>query len=96
MLWNANGLAQHAAEVRTFLQNQKANIMLISVIHFTMISHVKIPNYTTYDTQHPNGTAHEGTAIILTHYLWAGLLIKYPRFLNAFNIQPHNIFLLTV
>ena len=37
--------------------------------------------------------------IKLTHCRLDGLLIKYPQFpdvLNALNVQPHNIFLLTV
>jgi len=47
--------------------------MLTSETHFTMRSYFKIPNYTIYDTQHPNGTAHGGTAILIRngikHYL---------------------------
>ena len=65
MLWNANGLAQHAAEVKTYIQNQKADIMLTFETHFTTKSYIKIPNYIIYDTQHPDGTAHGGTAIII-------------------------------
>jgi hypothetical protein len=47
--------------------------MLIYETHFTKKSYVKIPKYTIYDTQHPDGTAHGGTAIMikngLKHYL---------------------------
>ena len=39
--------------------------MLISETHFTMKSHIKIHNYTIYDSQHPDGTAHGGTAVII-------------------------------
>jgi hypothetical protein len=39
--------------------------MLISETHFTTKSYIKIPNYTIYDTKHPDGTAHGGTAIII-------------------------------
>jgi hypothetical protein len=39
--------------------------MLISEMHFTTRSYFKIPNYTIYDTQYPDGTAHGGTAIII-------------------------------
>ena len=38
-------------------------------------------------------------SIILTLLRPDGLLIKYPQFpdvLNALNVQPHNIFLLTI
>jgi hypothetical protein len=65
VLWNTNGLAQHAEEVKTYIQNQEVDVMLISETHFTTKSYIKIPNYSGYDTQHPNGTAHGGTAIII-------------------------------
>jgi len=42
---------------------------------------------------------HELTLRLLTLCRPDGLLIKYPQFpdlLNALNVQPHNIFLLTV
>jgi len=39
--------------------------MLISETHFTKKSCVKIPNYTIYATQHSDGTAHGGTAIVI-------------------------------
>ena len=72
-LWNANGLTQHTEEVKTYIQNQQVYIMLILETHFTTRSYFKIPNYTIYDTQHPDGTAHGGTAILIKngikHYL---------------------------
>ena len=40
-------------------------VLLISEIHFTTKSYIKIPNYRIYDTRHPDGTAHGGTAIII-------------------------------
>ena len=64
MLKNANGLAQHTAEVKIYIQNQNADIIMISETHFTT-SYIKIPKYTIYDTQHPDGTAHGGAAIII-------------------------------
>jgi exonuclease III len=65
VLWNVNGLAQHAEEVKIYVQNQKADIMLISETHFTKKSCIKIPNYSIYDTQHPDGAAHGGATIII-------------------------------
>lgn len=64
-IWNANGLARRRQELKTFLINQNMDIMLISETHFTKKSYIKIHNYTTYNTQHPDGTAHEGTAVII-------------------------------
>lgn len=39
--------------------------MFISEIHFTKKSYLNIPRYIFYDTQHPDGAAHGGTAIII-------------------------------
>ncbi len=63
VLWNANGLARHANEIKTYLRLQEIDIMLISETHFTKKSSLCIPHCSTYDTQHPDGTAHGGTAI---------------------------------
>lgn len=64
-LWNANGLTQHAQELKIFLDNKDIDIMLISESHYTNRSHLKIHNYSVYNTQHPDGTAHGGTAVII-------------------------------
>jgi exonuclease III len=64
VLWNANGLVQHAEEVKTYLQNQKVDIMLISETHFTKKSYIKIPDYSIYDT-HPDCTGRGGTIIVI-------------------------------
>jgi hypothetical protein len=39
--------------------------MLISETHFTDRSYFNIPKYLTYSTNHPDNTAHGGTAIII-------------------------------
>lgn len=64
-VWNANGLCRHVQEVKSFLQIQEIDIMLISESHFTDKSYIKIPNYVIYDTKHPDKKAHGGTAIII-------------------------------
>lgn len=64
-LWNANGLSQHQQELESFLTSQNIDIMLISETHFTHRSYIKIPKYVVYDTKHPDGTSHGGTAIII-------------------------------
>lgn len=64
-IWNANGLIQRSQELKTFLIEHDIDIMLISETHFTKKSYLKIPRYNIYDTQHPDGTAHGGTAIII-------------------------------
>lgn len=65
VVWNANGLAQHRQEVELFLNTQEIDIMLVSETRFTERNYFKIPKYTTYVTNHPDGTAHGGTAVIV-------------------------------
>jgi hypothetical protein len=48
-LWNANGLAQHALELQTFLACRNIDIMLLSETHFTLKSYLRIPHYTRGD-----------------------------------------------
>lgn len=64
-LWNANGLAQRSQELKLFITENKIDVVLLSETHFTDRSFFKIPHYTIYDTKHPDGTAHGGTAIII-------------------------------
>ena len=64
-LWNSNGLIQHRQELILFLQIHNIDIMFISETHFTERSYLAIPGYNVYNTQHPDGTAHGGTAIII-------------------------------
>jgi len=85
--WNANGLNQHTQEVKTFIQNQDLDLLLISETHYTKKSYFKMPQYTIYETNHPDGTAHGGTAIIIKnsikHY-------ELPKFEQA-HIQATSI-----
>jgi hypothetical protein len=39
--------------------------MLISEMHFTEKSYLKLPKYTVYHMNHPAGTAQSGTAVII-------------------------------
>lgn len=64
-IWNANGLAQRSQELKTFILQQNIDIMLTSETHFTKKSYLRMAGYTIYETQHPDGLAHGGTAIII-------------------------------
>lgn len=64
-LWNANGLSQHNAEVQAYINICKVDVLLITETHFTSRSHIKIPGYNIYYTNHPSGNAHAGTAVII-------------------------------
>lgn len=64
-LWNADGLYGRSQEIITFLSIHNIDIMLISETHCTTKSFIRIPNYNIYNTRHPDGTAHGGTAVII-------------------------------
>ena len=42
-IWNANGLQQHAKELKTFIYEQNIDIMMISETHFTDKHYLRIP-----------------------------------------------------
>jgi exonuclease III len=76
-LWNVNGLIWHKEEIILFLKEQHIDILLISETHFTAESYIRIPNYRVYNTNHPGGTAHGGTAILIKHITNHYQLQKY-------------------
>lgn len=64
-VWNANDLAQHSLELKKFIKLYDIDIILISEIYFTGISHLSIPGYSIYCTKQPNGTVHSDSATIV-------------------------------
>lgn len=75
--WNANGLINHTQEIILFLEMNKIDILLISESHATVRTVVKIPYYTVYYANHPDGSAHAGSAIIIKTSLQHSLLQPY-------------------
>lgn len=63
--WNTNGLSPNKSEVEILLKMHDLDILLISETHLTDKSHIQIRNYNIYTTNHPDGTAHGGTAILI-------------------------------
>jgi len=63
--FNANGLKNHVIELQTVLSDKRIDIALISEIHFTKYSHISIPGYYLLKSNHPDGTAHGGAAILI-------------------------------
>jgi exonuclease III len=51
--------------------------MLISETHFTDRSYFNMPKYLTYSTNHPDTTAHGGTAILIKRAINHHELPKY-------------------
>jgi len=63
--WKANGLQQHKDEVVLFLKQNQIDMLLISETHFTSKNYFSIPGYERCCKNHPDGTAHGDTAIII-------------------------------
>jgi hypothetical protein len=63
--WNTNGLSNHKSELNQFLQDNNIDVLLVSETHSTDRTVLKIPNYSIYHCNHPNGTAHGGAAILI-------------------------------
>lgn len=64
-LWNARGLVNHGPEIATFIRLHDTDVMLISEAHYTERSYFRIQGYTIYNTKHPSGGGHAGSAIII-------------------------------
>jgi hypothetical protein len=65
--------------------------MLISETHLTEKSYLKLPNYKTYHTNHPAGTARGGTAIIIKNCIKHNRLNNYSQdFLQANSVSVEN------
>ncbi|KAJ8725184.1 hypothetical protein PYW07_016142 [Mythimna separata] len=63
--WNTNGLSPNKGEVEVLLKMHDLDILLIAETHFTKNSQIYIKNYNIYTTNHPDGTAHGGTAVLI-------------------------------
>jgi hypothetical protein len=63
--WNANGLAPVKNELKVMLEVNKIDIMLISETHLNDRKVFILENYNVYHTNHPDGTCHGGTAILI-------------------------------
>uniref|UniRef100_A0A6M2DQF2 Putative rna-directed dna polymerase from mobile element jockey n=1 Tax=Xenopsylla cheopis TaxID=163159 RepID=A0A6M2DQF2_XENCH len=77
--WNAKGIIQHKNELEIFLKLNKIDILLISESHFTNASYLRILNYNTYNTNHPDGRAHAGSAILIKNNLKHHVLPPYQK-----------------
>lgn len=61
--WNVNGLKNHKVEFHITLQEKRIDIALISETHFTNSYSFNIPGFRLNHINHPDETAHAGTAI---------------------------------
>ena len=74
--WNANGLQSHTEEIQLFLNQNCIDIFLTSETHFTNKNYFCIPKYKLYYTNHPDGTAHGGTATLTQETIENNELLK--------------------
>lgn len=93
ILWNSNGLSQHILELRSFLQQNSVDVLLVSETHFTQKSFVNIPNYSIFHTNHPDNTAHGGTAIIIRKTIKCTEIESYKKdYLQATSILIEDLY----
>jgi len=65
-LWNASGLKNHEPELLHLFIKKNIDIGLITETHCTPTSKNFFPGYNVYRADHPDGTAHGGSAIIIS------------------------------
>lgn len=90
LLFNANGLKNHSNELQIVLHDKRIDIALISETYFTKYSHIPIPGYHLYKTNHPDYMAHGGAAIYVKATLTYHTLPKFCQpFLQSCAILIH-------
>jgi len=87
LLWNANGIHNHIAELSLILHDKCINIALIFETHLTNRTKIHIPDYTILRSNRPDGTAHGGAAIIIR----STILFHNVSQLSKPNIQSFTI-----
>jgi exonuclease III len=88
LLFNANGLKNHANEIQTVLYEKRIDITLITETHQIF------PGYIIYKSNHPDKMAHGGVAIIIKFTLSFSSLPNFTlEHLQtcAVIIKPNNI-----
>jgi tartrate dehydratase beta subunit/fumarate hydratase class I family protein len=70
-------LQNHKEEIKLFLNQNFIDIFLISETHFITKNYFSIPRYKLYYTNHPDGAAHGGTAILIKETIEHNELLKY-------------------
>lgn len=87
ILWNANGLKQNEPELLHLLIQSKIDIALITETHYTSNTNHFFPGFQVYRADHPDGTAHAGSAILVSNQIQ-----HYPlQSLQLPSIQATNI-----
>jgi DNA topoisomerase VI subunit B len=75
-----------------FISYHKINVMLISEMHFTDKSYLKLPKYAVYHTNHPAGTTLGGTTIMIQTTIKHHLQTSYKQdFLLATSVSVEDL-----
>jgi hypothetical protein len=83
LLWNANGIKQHANELEILLNDKRIDIALISETHLTSRTRLNIQGYRIFRCDHPDDTGHGGAALIVRSSIKHNLL--------PFSIQENHM-----
>ena len=99
--WNANGLQSYEEETKLFLTQNFIDILLNSERHFTDKNYFSISRYKLFYTNHPDGTAHGGTAILIKETIEHYELLKYKEEsieVTSINVKrfPYEITITTI
>jgi hypothetical protein len=90
--WNINGLTPNKSDVEILIKEHNLDIVLVSESHCTAASNIIIQGYNTYLTNHPDGTAHAGTAIIIKKSIKHNLMPAFQtNYLQATTISVETL-----
>lgn len=67
LLWNANGILKNINELQFTLNENKIDIAMISETHLTHKNFLNLNGYESLRADHPDGTAHGGSALLISH-----------------------------
>lgn len=66
LFWNVNGLKQNETELLHLLLEKQIGIALITETHCKPNTKLYFPGFKIYRADHPDGTAHAGSVIIIS------------------------------
>lgn len=77
--WNIDGLLHRKQEVLNLIDINKLDIVLISESHLSDRVSFSLKGYHVYSTNHPDGTSHAGSAIIIRNNIKHYVLPEYRK-----------------
>lgn len=77
--WNVNGMSPNRQEIELFIKNNRIDVLLISETHMTNNKIILMKGYQIYYTNHPDGTSHAGSAIIIKENIQQHSLLNFKQ-----------------